>query len=371
MNTVLKCDHLTKRYPNQERYSLGDENDGVSFEVEKGELFALLGPSGCGKTTTLRIIGGFVQATSGTVEVDGIDVSRNPPYARPTNTMFQSYALFPNMDVAGNVAFGLKMDRVPRAARAERVTKALDLVGLTGMAKRRVSELSGGQQQRAALARAIVKEPAVLLLDEPFGALDLKLRHQLQEEIVRLKELTGTTFVHVTHDQEEACAVADRIAVMRDGKIVQVDTPLSLYRTPRTAYVAEFIDAGSIIRGEVSRDNRTVQIAHPDLVIKGTAPAELDSRARVAALLPRDSVHVLPQGAVPDSGMPVSATGVVQRNVFTGSVFELHVKVGEALGIRLTSSPEEVAAWGADMLGVGREVQLAWRADAVVILEDS
>ena len=370
MDTALTCENLTKRYPNQEKYALGDVDSGVSFEVNKGELFALLGPSGCGKTTTLRIIGGFVQATSGTVVVDGVDVTRNPPYARPTNTMFQSYALFPNMDVAANVAFGLKMDRVPRAERDARVAKALELVGMTDMGKRRVSELSGGQQQRAALARAIIKEPAVLLLDEPFGALDLKLRHQLQEEVVRLKELTGTTFVHVTHDQEEACAVADRIAVMREGKIVQVDTPLALYRSPSTAYVAEFLHAGTIVRGEVSQDNGFVKIAHPDLALSAKAPAGVEA-VGLAALLPRDSVHVLPDDAVEGSGPRAQAKGIVQRMTFTGTVFEIHVLVGSTLEIRVTSPVEEVAALGAESLAVGRTVQLAWRSDAVVILEDS
>jgi ABC-type Fe3+/spermidine/putrescine transport system ATPase subunit len=263
------------------------------------------------------------------------------------------------------------MDRVPRAERTTRVAKTLDLVGLSGMGKRRVSELSGGQQQRAALARAIIKEPAVLLLDEPFGALDLKLRHQLQEEVVRLKELTGTTFVHVTHDQEEACAVADRIAVMRDGKIVQVDTPLALYRTPRTAYVADFIHAGTIVRGEVHRENRTVRIAHRDLVLTGTLPPGIDPGAGLAALLPRDSVHVLPENARADDGASVQADGIVQRMTFTGSVFDLHVRIGSTLEVRVTASPDEVASIGADRLHVGRTVRLAWRPDAVVILEDN
>jgi ABC-type Fe3+/spermidine/putrescine transport system ATPase subunit len=184
---ALKRNDLRIRYPGQEAYALGSPSTGVSFSVNRGELFALLGPSGCGKTTTLRIIGGFIEPTTGTVEIEGVDVTRRQPYERPTNTVFQSYALFPHLRVEGNVAYGLKMDGVPRAERGRRVEEALALVGLAGMERRRISELSGGQQQRVALARALVKRPAVLLLDEPLGALDLKVRRQMQDELVRIK----------------------------------------------------------------------------------------------------------------------------------------------------------------------------------------
>ena len=253
---------------------------GVSFSVNRGELFALLGPSGCGKTTTLRIIGGFIEPTTGTVEIEGVDVTRRQPYERPTNTVFQSYALFPHLRVEGNVAYGLKMDGVPRAEREERVRETLELVGLPGMGRRRISELSGGQQQRVALARALVKRPAVLLLDEPLGALDLKVRRQMQDELVRIKQSTGTTLIHVTHDQEEACAIADRIAVMKDGMIAQVDTPEALYRTPRSCYVASFIDAGTIVRGRNNRDGGSVEVSHPDVELSGKLPSYL-SEARI------------------------------------------------------------------------------------------
>src|SRR5919198_5094346 len=268
MATALRCSDLKKVYPNQDYPAF----DGVSFEVEDGELFALLGPSGCGKTTTLRLIGGFLEADAGSVEIQGKDVTQDPPYARPTNTVFQAYALFPHMNVSSNVEFGLKMEGVGGAERAKRVGDALRLVGLEEKARRRINELSGGQQQRAALARAIVKNPAVLLLDEPFGALDLKLRRQMQDEIVQLKRSMRTTFVHVTHDQEEACAIADRIAVMQEGKIVQVDSPLELYRSPQTTYVAEFIDAGTIIRGDVHRSDRYVEISRDDVVVRAPRP---------------------------------------------------------------------------------------------------
>src|SRR5881275_1152577 len=213
----------------------------TDLEIRDGEFFCLLGPSGCGKTTTLNLIGGFVEPTDGTIWLRGRRIDNLPPHKRPVNTVFQSYALFPHMSVRENVGFGLRMDHVKRAEASQRVGEALSLVGLEELGDRTPAQLSGGQQQRVALARALVKRPAVLLLDEPLGALDLKVRRQMQEELVRIKKSTGTTLIHVTHDQEEACAMADRIAVMKDGMIAQVDTPEALYRAPRSCYVASFI----------------------------------------------------------------------------------------------------------------------------------
>lgn len=270
--TTLRCVDLAKIYAGQDDYSLGGPDDGVSFEVQQGELFALLGPSGCGKTTTLRIIGGFVDADRGRVEVAGEDVTTKPAHSRATNTVFQSYALFPHLSVAGNVEFGLKMDSVARAERRSRTIEALTTVGMAEMADRRIAELSGGQQQRVALARAMVKRPAVLLLDEPFGALDLRLRRQMQDELVRLKQATGTTFVHVTHDQEEACAIADRVAVMNRGHIIQVDTPVELYRAPRTDFVAEFLNVGTVLRGQATREGTDIRLETCDLTMYASAP---------------------------------------------------------------------------------------------------
>ncbi|MBX5469217.1 MAG: ABC transporter ATP-binding protein [Thermoleophilaceae bacterium] len=369
MTATLKCTELRKSYPGQDHYALGTETSGVSFEVQKGELFALLGPSGCGKTTTLRIVGGFVEPTSGTVEIEGVDVTDRQPYERPTNTVFQSYALFPHMRLGANVAYGLKMERVPRAERDRRVKEALELVGLAGMERRRISELSGGQQQRAALARAIVKRPALLLLDEPLGALDLKLRRQMQDELVALKRSTGMTFVHVTHDQEEACAIADRIAVMDQGVIVQIDRPEDLYRAPRTSYVASFIDAGTIVRGEAKRHSDVVELAHPDLVLRGTRPAHLHDHADVAAVLPRDRVRVAMPDAVPDAAN--AATGTVERVIFTGSAFNVSVRVSEELEIRAALTVDEVAGLGEEVLRQDSRVAVHWAPEDVVFVQDS
>jgi ABC-type Fe3+/spermidine/putrescine transport system ATPase subunit len=321
MSMILQCLDLRHRYG--DRYALGSEARGVDLEIERGELFALLGPSGCGKTTTLRIIGGFLRPTSGRVVIDGQDVTDRPPHQRPTNTVFQTYALFPHMSLGANVAFGLQMEGIGRAERGARVAEALRLVGLPGMEKRKVTELSGGQAQRAALARAIVKRPSVLLLDEPLGALDLRLRRQMQEELTRLKASTATTFVHVTHDQEEACAIADRIAIMEAGRVVQVDTPLALFRAPRTAYVAAFIDAGALVRGRVSRRGDVVEVATPDVRVAGTAPGWLVGDD-VAAVIAPDRVSV---GPAPDAPRDPEATdcarGRIERVTLDGRTLTL------------------------------------------------
>jgi ABC-type Fe3+/spermidine/putrescine transport system ATPase subunit len=365
--TALRCTDLRSRYPGQEVYAVGSASVGVSFTVNRGELFALLGPSGCGKTTTLRIIGGFLEPTTGKVEIEEVDVTRRQPYERPTNTVFQSYALFPHLRVEGNVAYGLKMDGVARGERARRVTEALELVGLAGMERRRISELSCGQQQRVALARALVKRPAVLLLDEPLGALDLKVRRQMQEELVRIKQSTGTTLIHVTHDQEEACAIADRIAVMKDGMIAQVDTPEALYRAPRSTYVASFIDAGTIVRGRSTRDGGAVKISHPGLELRGSLPRDLNGVLSIAALLPRNRVKIgLAKGA-----SDYAVRGTVERCVFTGSVFNMHVRVNERLEVRAALTIEEVATLGEEKIRPASVVDLYWRPEDVIFVEDS
>ena len=215
--------------------------NGVSLDVRDGEFLTLLGPSGCGKTTTLRMIGGFAHPTSGSIFISGQEMGDRPPYRRPVNTVFQNYALFPHMTVGQNVSYGLEMSGVPKAERQQRVTQALEMVRLPHVEGRKPSELSGGQQQRVALARALVNRPSVLLLDEPLGALDLKLRKAMQLELKQLNREVGATFVYVTHDQEEALTMSDRIAVMNEGQILQLGPPEEIYERPRTRFVADFI----------------------------------------------------------------------------------------------------------------------------------
>jgi len=225
--------------------------DGISLDIDRGHFFALLGPSGCGKTTTLRMIGGFEEPTEGRIELGGVDVAPLPPYKRDVNTVFQSYALFPHLSIFENVAFGLRRRGVKKGELRTRVVEALELVGLAGLEKRKPRQLSGGQQQRIALARALVNRPRVLLLDEPLGALDLKLRKEMQLELKRIQNEVGITFVHVTHDQEEAMTMADRIVIMNSGHIEQLGTPTELYESPRTAFVAGFLGVSNLLEAEV------------------------------------------------------------------------------------------------------------------------
>src|ERR671910_1239051 len=233
--------------------------DDLSLAIGEGEFFTMLGPSGCGKTTTLRMVAGFEEATEGQVLIDGADVVGTPPHRRPTNTVFQSYALFPHLSVADNVAFGLRRKRIAKGEIARRVQEELERVGLSREAKRRPAQLSGGQQQRVALARALVNLPKVLLLDEPLGALDLKLRKGLQIELKRIQRDVGITFIYVTHDQEEALTMSDRIAVMSNGVVEQVADPETVYERPATTFVAGFIGVSNLMPATIEQGGR-VQI---------------------------------------------------------------------------------------------------------------
>src|SRR5437763_9813137 len=259
--------HVTKRF--EETLAV----DNLTLEIERGSFFALLGPSGCGKTTTLRMVGGFEDPTDGRIYLGEREVSGLPSYKRDVNTVFQSYALFPHLSIFENVAFGLRRRGVGKGELSERVGQALELVDLAGYGKRRPNQLSGGQQQRVALARALVNRPRVLLLDEPLGALDLKLRKQMQLELKGIQHEVGITFVHVTHDQEEAMTMADRIAVMNAGRIEQLGTPTELYETPQTAYVAGFLGVSNLVAGTVAGPDRVRLRGGPEVRVPPAALA--------------------------------------------------------------------------------------------------
>lgn len=241
---------VVKRFPNPGGGEV-TAVDHVSIQIPNGEFFSLLGPSGCGKTTSLRMVAGFEWPTSGEILINGKPMGRIPPFQRPVNTVFQNYALFQHMTVSQNVAFGLEMERLPAPEINQRVEAALEMVQLKGMGKRKPKQLSGGQQQRVALARALIKRPAVLLLDEPLGALDLKLRKEMQLELKALQEQVSITFIYVTHDQEEALTMSDRIAVMNKGKALQVGTPFEIYERPNCHFVADFIGESNFLHGRV------------------------------------------------------------------------------------------------------------------------
>jgi spermidine/putrescine transport system ATP-binding protein len=260
--------------------------DDLSLDIHEGEFFSMLGPSGCGKTTTLRMIGGFEEPTRGTVYLGGRDVTNLPPYRRDVNTVFQSYALFPHLNVFENVAFGLRRKKVDKRDIDRRVREALELVDLRGFETRKPSQMSGGQQQRVALARALVNRPKVLLLDEPLGALDLKLRKQMQLELKRIQEEVGITFIYVTHDQEEAMTMSDRLAVMRHGRAEQVGVPEDVYENPQTEFVATFLGASNLLDGELKEERdgiSTVLLSGGDVVRlpSSRAPFRVGSAVRV------------------------------------------------------------------------------------------
>lgn len=362
---ALECEELTKVYGGAV-YALGDPSGGVSFGVRPGELFALVGPSGCGKTTTLKIIGGFAFPSSGRVSIGGRDITFLPPHRRPTNTVFQSYALFPHLSVRKNVEFGLKMERVRSTERERRAMEALESVAMANVADRRISELSGGQQQRVALARALVKRPELLLLDEPLGALDLGLRKRLQEEIVRLKVSTGTTMIHVTHDQEEACAIADRIAVMYRGRIVQIDKPVDLFQSPRTAFVAGFIDVGNLVRGPTRLSAGRLEVTARGFMIRAACGSDAPE-TRLAVVVPYDRVSI----DIRAEPTPVEANrvaGVIDQVQFTGSKYKIFVKTD--YGEYLKAAIDAFAAPPDVLRSVGKRAHLSWSPEDVLVVVD-
>jgi spermidine/putrescine transport system ATP-binding protein len=303
--------------------------DGINVEVPGGEFFSLLGPSGCGKTTTLRLIAGFERPTSGHVLLDGNDVAYTAAHKRNVNTVFQSYALFPHLDVAGNVAFGLRFKNVSKAERSKLVGEALELVQLEGLGKRKPGQLSGGQQQRVALARALVLNPSVLLLDEPLGALDAKLRKALQIELKALQEQVGITFIYVTHDQEEALTMSDRIAVMAAGRVEQVGPPRNVYEEPATAYVADFLGVSNLMNARAhGASNGTCRVTMGDFEF-AAAKGAIETSGDVKVTIRPERVRIDEHGATGPNRMP----GMVERTVYLGSATQLIVNLahGESL----------------------------------------
>lgn len=291
--------------------------DNISLDIHDKEFVTLLGPSGCGKTTTLRIIGGFETPDSGDVFFDGKEISHVPPYRRLVNTVFQKYALFPHLNVYENVAFGLRLKKTPEAEIKTKVQEMLALVNLKGFDRRRVTTLSGGQQQRVAIARALINHPRVLLLDEPLGALDLKLRKDMQTELKKIQRQTGITFIYVTHDQEEALSMSDVVVVMANGHIQQIGSPVDIYNEPVNAFVADFIGESNILDGIMPADNRVRFAGHTfDCVDGGFAPNEA-----VDIVVRPEDVDVVPV----ERGM---LTGVVSAVTFKGDYYEIIVDVG-------------------------------------------
>jgi spermidine/putrescine transport system ATP-binding protein len=342
--------------------------DDLSLELAKGEFFTLLGPSGCGKTTTLRMIAGFERPTEGQIRIEGEDVAQLPPHRRPTNTVFQSYALFPHLSVEANVAFGLKRKKVGKEEIAERVKAELERVGLAAEANRRPSQLSGGMQQRVALARALVNLPKVLLLDEPLGALDLKLRKELQVELKRIQRDVGITFVYVTHDQEEALTMSDRIAVMNRGRVEQVATPEEVYNRPASTFVAGFIGVSNLMPATVTGGHE-VKLDQGQTISTETDGFSPGDRCHAVVRPEKLRVATGDENGDGQAGHP-RVEGTVASSLYLGTATQIAVDLGE--GVRMTVLvPNADEAERQRLPGGGARVGLSWEPEHMHLVRES
>lgn len=360
MSTLLTIDGVCQRF------GASTALNHISLAVEQGEFIALLGPSGCGKTTLLRTIAGFLTPTTGRILIEDQDISRLPPHRRPLNTVFQNYALFPHMTVLDNVMYGPRREGVARSVARDRANEALEMVGLAAFGLRYPRELSGGQQQRVALARAIVNRPKLLLLDEPLSALDLKLRKRVQLELKHLQQKLGIAFLFVTHDQEEAMTMADRIVVMHDGQVEQVGTGADIYRRPATRFVAEFIGQANIIPYR-REDVALATYAENGLVLPRVMPGAAETG--IAVLRPEDVTIALPQPHVPGSQSALHSTiqisAVITDLVSVGSHTMVHAQVnGQPILASLPGLPPE-------SLASGNTVDLRWDVNAIHLIAES
>ncbi len=364
--TDVRLDRVTKRFHDVVAV------DDLSLDIERGEFFSMLGPSGCGKTTTLRMIAGFEEVTAGTIYLGEHDVTDRPPYRRDVNTVFQNYALFPHLNVFENVCFGLRRRKVTGPEITRQVGEMLELVELPGYERRRTNQLSGGQQQRVALARALINRPRVLLLDEPLGALDLKLRKQMQLELKRIQTEVGITFVYVTHDQEEAMTMSDRIAVMRAGRIEQLGGPSQLYEHPATEFVAGFLGVSNLLEAKVdSRAGDLVSFELPN----GTrvrAPANgysIGSSVRVGVR--PEKVHLAQVASGSDSSAGGPDTNVLEGRVldssYVGVSTQYVVRTDSGHQIVVYSQNLEVTGAG-DQLSAGERVRLSWKPQHTFVI---
>jgi spermidine/putrescine transport system ATP-binding protein len=338
--------------------------DGIDLEIKPGEFFTLLGPSGCGKTTTLRMLAGFEQPTDGQIFLDGVDVARTAAHKRPVNTVFQSYALFPHLDVEHNVAYGLRWRKdLDKSVRPSRVAKALDLVQLSGYGKRRPHQLSGGQQQRVALARALVLEPSVLLLDEPLGALDAKLRHSLRAELTGLQRELGITFVFVTHDQEEALEMSNRLVVMDRGRIMQLGTPEEVYRAPVNEFVADFLGVANLLDVECAPGSGlTRSVRFGEFPLEAQAPPGHPAGPSRAVIRP-ECVELAEAGLTGGNRLP----GMVDRTVFLGSTTQVMVRLPQGAVVQSLVTNTS----GTDTFTTGQPVSVRLPSEALRVLAAS
>jgi spermidine/putrescine transport system ATP-binding protein len=362
----VRLDRVTKRF-----HDVVAVND-LSMEIRRGEFFSMLGPSGCGKTTTLRMIGGFEEATAGTIYLGDQAVTELPPFKRDVNTVFQNYALFPHLTVFDNVAFGLRRKKVPKDEVGQRVGAMLDLVELPGYERRRPGQLSGGQQQRVALARALINKPRVLLLDEPLGALDLKLRKQMQIELKRIQTEVGITFIYVTHDQEEAMTMSDRIAVMRAGKIEQLGAPEELYERPTTAFVAGFLGVSNLLDGDViGRNGELVEVRLGDGSILRAPTDRVNGATSVRVGVRPEKLRVEPMESAAETDPELNTLGGrVLDASYIGVSTQYLVRTSD--GHRMTIYAQNLETSGVgEALADGQEVRISWKPQHTFVIEAS
>ncbi|RLA11235.1 MAG: polyamine ABC transporter ATP-binding protein [Gammaproteobacteria bacterium] len=343
--------------------------DSVDLEIYKGELFSLLGGSGCGKTTLLRMLAGFETPSSGSIYIDGVDMTNVPPYERPVNMMFQSYALFPHMSVEKNVAYGLQRDGVDKPEITRRVDEMLAMVELTQFAKRKPHQLSGGQKQRVALARSLVKQPKVLLLDEPLAALDKRLRENTQFELMNIQDQLGVTFIVVTHDQEEAMTLSTRIAMMDAGRFMQIGTPTEIYEFPESRLVANFIGSANMFEGRVTehgQDHMVVECKQPECEFYADHGSAIQEGSKVWAAVRPEKIRI--SGTPPEAAAPNQMKGIIDDIGYLGKLSTYRVRVGDNTLIEITASNQSRPRDGSLVHDWEDDVYLSWDASSVVVL---
>jgi spermidine/putrescine transport system ATP-binding protein len=363
MDTNVQLLDVTKRFGDVEAVR------SLDLDIARGEFFTLLGPSGCGKTTTLRVIAGFEEPDTGRVLIDGADVEGLAPFRRPTNTVFQSYALFPHLSVEENVAFGLKRKRVPKDEMRQRVGEELERVGLSAEATRRPRQLSGGQQQRVALARALVNRPSVLLLDEPLGALDLKLRKRLQIELKDIQRDVGITFVYVTHDQEEALTMSDRIAVMNDGRVEQIAEPEEVYDRPATTFVAGFIGVSNLMPGRVTKAGGRGEVELDAGVSVHASVNGFRAGERCHAVVRPEKLQIDFAEDRSEAKLP-SVEGIVESSLYLGTATQIVVRLPDnvAMTVLVANTDEDERQ---RLPGGGAKVRLSWNPEHMHLVRES
>ena len=358
--TAVKLDHVTKRFGNFTAVS------AISLAIREGEFFSLLGPSGCGKTTTLRMIAGFELPTEGEIYLHGQPVGQLPPFKRNVNTVFQSYALFPHLTIEQNVAFGLEMKKVAKEEIKQRVQESLNMVRLPNVGQRKPNQLSGGQRQRVALARALINRPEVLLLDEPLGALDLKLRKAMQLELKELQQRLGITFVFVTHDQEEALVMSDRIGVLNEGHLLQVGTPREIYEQPANRFVADFIGETNFVNGRITHLHdklATVTIAN-ELTMQAICTDPVETGQKVTITIRPEKIQIHTNGSQPPA-QHTSFPGHIHHTVFLGTDTRFAVDIGAETQVEVRY---QNAQMGPELFETGQPVTISWPTHSAKIL---